>query len=193
MEGSEPSPPSDRGGRTGCLSGCGDIGTIDEDGYVRIVGRRKELIINAAGKDMSPANIEATVKSASPLIGQCVAIGDRRPYNIALIVLDPDATAAYAARKGLADAGPAALAADPEVQQLVADAIERANEKLARIEQIKRHTILPTDWLPDSDELTPHHQAQAQVRRGELRRGDRDALPGVVDPSRPLLPSADRP
>ena len=68
----------------------GDIGELDEDGYLKIVDRKKELIINAAGKNMSPANIEAKLKAASPLIGQAVAIGDARPYNVALIVLDPD-------------------------------------------------------------------------------------------------------
>ena len=69
----------------------GDIGELDEDGYLKIVDRKKELIINAAGKNMSPANIEATIKVASPLIGQACVIGDCRPYNVALIVLDPDA------------------------------------------------------------------------------------------------------
>src|ERR687891_2406993 len=82
----------------------GDIGELDEDGYLRIVDRKKELIINAAGKNMSPANIESKLKAASPLIGQAIAIGDRRPYNVALIVLDPDACAAFAKEKGLDDA-----------------------------------------------------------------------------------------
>ena len=82
----------------------GDIAEIDDDGYVRIVDRKKELIINAAGKNMSPANIEAALKSASPLIGQAIAIGDSRPYNVALIVLDPDAAGAFARQHGLADA-----------------------------------------------------------------------------------------
>ncbi|HEV3364590.1 MAG TPA: AMP-binding protein, partial [Acidimicrobiia bacterium] len=91
----------------------GDIATIDDDGYVRIVDRKKELIINSGGKNMSPANIEAKLKSASLLIGQAVAIGDRRPYNVALIVLDPDASAAYAAQRGLPSAAPADLCQDP--------------------------------------------------------------------------------
>lgn len=133
----------------------GDIGDVDEQGYVRIVDRKKELIINAAGKNMSPANIEAALKGSSPLIGQCVCVGDRRPYNVALIVLDPDTSAAYAKANGLDGTSPAALAADPGVVAAVAEAVERANAKLARIEQIKRHVILPADWLPDSDELTP--------------------------------------
>lgn len=133
----------------------GDIGEIDQDGYVKIVDRKKELIINAAGKNMSPANIESTLKGACPLIGIAVAIGDRRSYNTALIVLDPDAAAAFAVANGLSDAGLEALAADPAVQGEVLAGIERANAKLSRVEQIKRHTILPHDWAPGGDELTP--------------------------------------
>jgi len=133
----------------------GDVATIDGDGYVRIVDRKKELIINSAGKNMSPANIESQLKSASPLIGQAIAVGDRRPYNVALIVLDPDAGAAYAARAGLADASPAALSGDDGVIGAVAAAVEAANAGLSRVEQIKAFRILPVDWLPGGDELTP--------------------------------------
>jgi long-subunit acyl-CoA synthetase (AMP-forming) len=133
----------------------GDIAEIDPDGYVWIVDRKKELIINAAGKNMSPANIEAKLKSASPLIGQAVAIGDRRPYNVALIVLDPEACAAHAAAEGLPDPSPAALSRDPRIAAAVATAVERANGKLARVEQIKRHTILPHVWPAGGDHLTP--------------------------------------
>jgi long-chain acyl-CoA synthetase len=133
----------------------GDIGELDADGYLRIVDRKKELIINAAGKNMSPANIESHLKAASPLIGQCICIGDRRPYNVALIVLDPDACAAHARAHGLSDASASALAASDEVLALVAQAIDEANSHLSRVEQVKRFTILTTDWPPDSDELTP--------------------------------------
>ncbi|HVK30845.1 MAG TPA: AMP-dependent synthetase/ligase [Nocardioides sp.] len=133
----------------------GDVATIDEDGYVRIVDRKKELIINAAGKNMSPANIEQVVKASHPLIGQAVVIGDRRPYNVALLVLDPDVCAAYAEQQGLSDGSPAALAVDPKVQEQVATAIEEANARLSRVEQVKSYRILPTDWLPGGDELTP--------------------------------------
>ena len=122
----------------------GDVGVFDEDGYLRIVDRIKELIINAAGKNMSPANIEATVKSASPLIGQVCAIGDGRPYNVALVVLDPDARRAFVEQRGV-DA----------LRDEVTAAIARANEDLARVEQIKRHVVLEAEWLPGGDELTP--------------------------------------
>jgi long-subunit acyl-CoA synthetase (AMP-forming) len=133
----------------------GDIGEIDPDGYVKIVDRKKELIINAAGKNMSPANIENKLKAACPLIGIAVAIGDRRAYNTALIVLDPDACAAFASGYGIEDASPAALARDERVQAAVAAAVTEANAQLARVEQIKRHEILPRDWEPGGDELTP--------------------------------------
>jgi long-chain acyl-CoA synthetase len=133
----------------------GDIATIDPDGYVRIVDRKKELIINAAGKNMSPANIEAQIKGSSPLIGQAIAIGDRRPYNVALIVLDPDGAGVWAAEHGLVDASPGALCEHDEVRSEVARGVERANGHLSRVEQIKRHAILPCDWLAGGDELTP--------------------------------------
>jgi long-subunit acyl-CoA synthetase (AMP-forming) len=133
----------------------GDIGEIDDDGYLRIVDRKKELIINAAGKNMSPANIESRIKTAHPLIGQAVTIGDARPYNVALIVLDPEVSAAFAKEHGLADGSTAALAGDERVKQTIADAIDEANTHLSRVEQIKKFTILPEEWQPGGDELTP--------------------------------------
>jgi long-subunit acyl-CoA synthetase (AMP-forming) len=133
----------------------GDIATIDEDGYVSIVDRKKELIINAAGKNMSPANIEARLKSSSPLIGQACAIGDRRPYNVALIVLDPDGVSQWAGERGLAAISPEALAGNPELVAAVQHGVDEANGHLSRVEQIKRFTVLPTDWNPGGEELTP--------------------------------------
>jgi long-subunit acyl-CoA synthetase (AMP-forming) len=133
----------------------GDIGELDEDGYLRIVDRKKELIINAAGKNMSPANIESHLKAASPLIGQAVAIGDRRPYNVALIVLDPDFAPVWAAQQGIESASIADLAGDERVRAAVQEAVDAANAKLARVEQVKKFTILPNEWVPGGDELTP--------------------------------------
>ena len=133
----------------------GDIGEIDEDGFLKIVDRKKELIINAAGKNMSPANIEAAVKSGSPLIGQACCIGDRRPYNTALIVLDADYAPQWAAQHGLADMSLEALAAEPDVIAAVQAGVDAANQRLARVEQIKKFTIVPGDWAPGGDELTP--------------------------------------
>ncbi|ANN16160.1 AMP-dependent synthetase [Amycolatopsis orientalis] len=132
----------------------GDIATIDADGYVSIVDRKKELIINAAGKNMSPSNIENTLKSASALIGSAVAIGDRRPCVVALITLDPDAAAAFAERHGL-PADPAVLAGNPVLRGEIADVVERANARLSRVEQVKEFTVLPVHWEPGGTELTP--------------------------------------
>ncbi len=133
----------------------GDIGHVDADGYLKIIDRKKELIINAAGKNMSPANIEQQLKIGSPLIGQAIAIGDRRPYNVALIVLDPDACAAVASRHGLSDTSLEAMSRERVVLAEVAAGVDRANSHLSRVEQIKRFKVLPCDWPPAGDELTP--------------------------------------
>lgn len=132
----------------------GDVASVDEDGFVRIIDRKKELIINSAGKNMSPVIIESAVKGESSLIGQVVAVGDRRNYVTALITLDPEALATLGQRKGLS--GPLGqLVAAPEVQHEVAAAVERANRRLNSNEQIKKFVVLPSVWLPDSEELTP--------------------------------------
>ena len=133
----------------------GDVATIDDDGYMTIVDRKKELIINAAGKNMSPANIEQRLKASHALIGQAVVIGDRRPYNVALLVLDPDVAGAFAAEHGLTDGSPAAVAAHAAVREAVAAAVQEANSHLSRVEQIKRFALLGEEWLPGGDELTP--------------------------------------
>ena len=133
----------------------GDIAEIDDAGFVKIIDRKKELIINAGGKNMSPANIEQQLKQGSPLIGQAVAIGDGRPYNVALIVLDPDALVPFAQQHGLTDASPEAMAGEAAVLDEVQAGVGRANAHLSRVEQIKRFKVLPCDWPPAGDELTP--------------------------------------
>ncbi|MBJ8341902.1 long-chain fatty acid--CoA ligase [Antrihabitans sp. YC3-6] len=132
----------------------GDIITVDEDGYLRVVDRKKELIINASGKNMSPANIENTIKAAAPLIGAMAVIGDGRAYNTALVVLDAETAPVYAAQRGLHDASAAALAVDPELVAAIADGVAAGNEKLSRVEQIKRFTVLPTFWEAGGEEIT---------------------------------------
>jgi long-chain acyl-CoA synthetase len=133
----------------------GDIGELDEDGYLKIVDRKKELIINAAGKNMSPANIESKLKAASPLIGQAAAIGDARPYNTALIVLDSDFAPSFAEKNGIDDASPEALAENEVVLAAIQEGVDEANAKMSRVEQIKKFKVLPTEWMPGGDELTP--------------------------------------
>jgi long-chain acyl-CoA synthetase len=122
----------------------GDIGEFDDDGYLKLVDRKKELIISAGGKNMSPANIEAKLKASSPVIGQAIAIGDGKPYNVALVTPDPDVAPAFEQQHGRD-----ALLAE------VKRGIEAANEKLARVEQIKKFKLLDEDWQPGGDELTP--------------------------------------
>ena len=133
----------------------GDIAEIDDDGYVKIVDRKKELIINSGGKNMSPANIEAKIKAACPLVAQVVAIGDNRPYNVALITLDPDACGAFAAQHGLADPSPAAMAGEAVVREAVEAGVAKGNEALSRIEQIKKFELIAGEWEPGGEELTP--------------------------------------
>lgn len=132
----------------------GDVGHLDGEGYLTIVDRKKELIINAAGKNMSPANIEKAIKAACPLIGVVMAIGDARPYNTALIVLDAESAGPYAAHRGLADASPEALAADPELIAQIGAGVAQGNTELSRVEQIKRFSVLPAFWEPGGDEIT---------------------------------------
>jgi long-subunit acyl-CoA synthetase (AMP-forming) len=133
----------------------GDVGELDADGYLRIVDRKKELIINSAGKNMSPANIESTLKGASPLIGQVCVIGDRRPFNTALVVLDADFAPVWAAQQGLTHTSLAELAAETAMRSAVQEGVERANALLSRVEQVKKFHIVPGDWAPGGDELTP--------------------------------------
>ena len=135
----------------------GDVGVIEGDGCLRIVDRKKELIINAAGKNMSPALIEGHLKTASPLIGQAMVVGDRRPYNVALLVLEPEAGAS---------------ADDPDVMDAVGAAVEVANAKLSRVEQIKRWKLLDEEWLPGGDELTP----TAKLRRKPIEQKYADRI-----------------
>ena len=132
----------------------GDIAHV-EARYVSIVDRKKELIVTAGGKNMSPANIESRVEAGSPLIGHVAAVGDRRPYVAALIALDPDAAVDFAAEHGIDDASVAALATHPEVRSVIRAAVEAANAGLSRPERVKRFAILAVEWLPGGEELTP--------------------------------------
>jgi long-chain acyl-CoA synthetase len=133
----------------------GDIAAFDDEGYLKIVDRKKEIIINAAGKNMSPANIESALKGAGPIIGQVAVIGDARPFNTALVVLDADFAPAFAAQQGLEGRSLEELAEEEAVRAAVQAAVDRGNEELARVEQVKKFTILRGDWAPGGDELTP--------------------------------------
>jgi long-chain acyl-CoA synthetase len=144
----------------------GDVGQLDEDGYLTIVDRKKELIITAGGKNISPANIEAAIKSY-PLIGQACAIGDGRAYMTALIVLDPDVAPPWARSRGIEFSSVADLAIHPDVRAEVERCVEEANGRFSQVEKIKKIAILPTEWQPDSEELTPTMKLK---RRGVLTK-----------------------
>ena len=132
----------------------GDIGRLDEEGNLYVVDRKKDLIITSGGKNIAPAVVEALLIK-HPLIGQALAFGDRRPYVVALIVLDPDAGAAWAAVRGIDIDSVTELGSHPEVRAELDRAIEEANGKLSRVEQVKRYSVLATEWTAEGGELTP--------------------------------------
>jgi long-chain acyl-CoA synthetase len=140
----------------------GDIGALGADGHFRIVDRKKELIITSAGKNISPANLESLAKS-SPIIGQAVAVGDGRKFIAVLVVLDPQIAPAWAKARGLEAQSTAELADDPTVVGEVRRALQQANTHLSRVEQFKRFTILPAEWSPESEELTPTMKLKRRV------------------------------
>jgi long-chain acyl-CoA synthetase len=131
----------------------GDIGEIDPDGYIKITGRKKDIIITAGGKNITPANLEAEIKQ-QPLVSQCVVIGDRRPYLVALVTLDPEEAATYAKQHGLPE-DPEALASNKQVKADIEAHVEQINQKFARVEQVKKIRILPHDLSQAGGELTP--------------------------------------
>ncbi|MEO7803000.1 MAG: long-chain fatty acid--CoA ligase [Actinomycetota bacterium] len=140
----------------------GDIGEIDEDGYVRIVDRKKEIIITAGGKNIAPSNIEGALKQ-HPLIGQAAVIGDRRPFVSALIVLDNEVAPAWAKARGIAGSSTAELAVDVVVLAEIEAWVAKANERFANVEQVKRYTVLGAEWTAESEELTPTLKLKRRV------------------------------
>jgi long-chain acyl-CoA synthetase len=144
----------------------GDIGVIDDEGYLKIVDRKKELIITAGGKNISPANLEAALKMI-PLVGQACAVGEQKPFVTALLVLDPDAAAAWATEHGLeGDAATmGAMAQNPDVIAEVEAGLIEAMSSFNNAEAVKKVKVLGAEWLPDTDLLTPTSKLK---RRGIL-------------------------
>ncbi len=140
----------------------GDIGQLDQDGYLKITDRKKELIITSGGKNISPALVEYQLQR-HPLIGQACAIGDRRNYVTALLVLDPESARAWAAEHGADAASPDELATDPRLLAEVDRAVAEANSHLARVEQVRRYKVLPAEWTSASGELTPTLKKRRRV------------------------------
>jgi long-chain acyl-CoA synthetase len=131
----------------------GDIGEVDSEGFIKITGRKKDIIITAGGKNITPANLENEIKQ-HPLVSQCVVVGDRRPYLVALVTLDPEEAVAYAKEHGLPE-DLEQLASNPGVRDAIEEHLEGVNEKFARVEQVKKIAILPQDLSQESGELTP--------------------------------------
>jgi long-chain acyl-CoA synthetase len=150
----------------------GDIGEFDGDGFLKITGRKKDIIITAGGKNITPANLENEIKQ-HPLVSQCVVVGDRKPYLVALVTLDPEDAVAYAKEHGLPE-DPAQLAKDSTVLKAIEDHVETINQKFARVEQVKKIAILPRDLSQETGELTPTLKVKRAVvadkHQGEIEK-----------------------
>jgi len=140
----------------------GDIGTLDDDGFFAIVDRKKELIITSAGKNIAPSNIENYLKE-SPIVGHAMAIGDGRPYVVAVMTLDGEIAPLVAQQAGVEFTDLADLVTKPEIQAMAQAAVDAANDRLSRPEQVKRWALLPTEWTAESAELTPTLKLKRRV------------------------------
>jgi long-chain acyl-CoA synthetase len=157
----------------------GDIGEFDESGQLRIVDRKKELIITAGGKNISPANLESRLKSI-PLVGQAAVIGDNRPFLVALLVLDPDRAPAFAAAHGIEGRTLPELAEHPLIREEIDRGVAAANEHVNRAEQVKKWAVIGQEWLPDSEQMT----ATMKLKRRGVNRAHADLIEALYrDPA----------
>lgn len=140
----------------------GDIGEMDEDGFLKVIDRKKELIITSSGKNIAPSNIENLLKE-SPIIGHAMAIGDGQPYVVAVMTLDGEVAPLVAHQVGIEFTDLADLAASPQIQAMAQATVDAANARLSRPEQVKRWTLLPTEWTAESAELTPTLKLKRRV------------------------------
>ncbi len=150
----------------------GDIGEIDEDGFLKVVDRKKEMIITSSGKNIAPSNIENYLKE-SPLVGHALVFGEGRPYVVAVLTLDAETAPLVARQLDLDFSDLADLAGKPAIRAMAQQAVDAANARLSRPEQVKSWELLPVEWTAESEELHPHAQAQAPRRAPEVRRRDR--------------------
>lgn len=154
----------------------GDIGTVDEDGFYTIVDRKKELIITSSGKNIAPSNIENLLKE-SPIIGHAMALGDNQPYVVAILTLDGEIAPIVAEKMGLEFTDLADLASKPEIRAMAKDAVDKANERLSRPEQVKAWELLGQEWTAESEELTP----TLKLKRRVVNLKYADVVEGLYD------------
>lgn len=140
----------------------GDIGEMDEDGFLKVVDRKKEMIITSSGKNIAPSNIENYLKE-SPIVGHALVFGEARPYVVAVMTLDPEIAPLVAQKLGIEDADLAQLAQHPAMLQMAQQAVDAANERLSRPEQVKAWELLPVEWTAESEELTPTLKLKRRV------------------------------
>lgn len=149
----------------------GDIGTLDEDGFFSIIDRKKEIIITSSGKNIAPSNIESFLKE-SPLIGHAMAIGDGKPYVVAILTLDGEVAPIIAEKYGIEYTDLADLASKPQIRAIVQDTVDKANARLSRPEQVKAWELIGTEWTAESEELTP----SLKLRRRVVNRKYEDVI-----------------
>jgi long-chain acyl-CoA synthetase len=140
----------------------GDLGALDDEGYLSITGRKKDIIITAGGKNLTPANFENDMKQTR-WVSQCVMHGDRRPFPVALITLDEEEIVPWAEQQGLEDKSIAALAQNEQVRKLIQDEIDRVNQKYAQVEQVKKFVLLDHDFSQETGEMTPSLKVKRNV------------------------------
>ncbi|UVS77861.1 long-chain fatty acid--CoA ligase [Actinokineospora sp. UTMC 2448] len=162
-----------RGDRTGEWFATGDLGDLDADGYLRITGRKKELIVTAGGKNVAPAVLEDRVRR-HPLVSQCLVVGDRRPFIAALVTLDPDFTTAWAAERGKS---PDALAEDAELRAEIQTAVDEANKAVSQAESIRAFVVLPRDFTEEAGEVTP----SLKLRRDTILKTYGDTIAAIYE------------
>ena len=166
----------------------GDIGEIDDDGFLKVVDRKKEMIITSQGKNIAPSNIENLLKE-SPLVGHALAYGESKPYVVAILTLDPDVAPVVAGKLGVEYDDLADLAQKPEILGIVGQAVEQANERLSRPEQVKKWKLLPVEWTAESAELTPTLKLSVASCTATTPRRWRSSTRGVTRPSTPARPA----
>ncbi len=145
----------------------GDVGEIDDEGFVRVTGRKKEILVTAGGKNVAPTVLEEGIR-AHPLVSQCMVVGDGRPFIAALVTMDREAARAWARRHGRAG-DPAALADDPDLRAEVQGAVDRANDAVSQAEAVRRFVVLPEDWTEEAGQLTPSLKLRRAVVTSQLR------------------------